>query len=63
MVKIHKLFLIAQGQSFLREGRVVGLCWANQNLKDLKHYQSTKVPCSPSYGRACRWAMLGEIET
>ena len=23
-------------QSFLREGRVVGLCWANQNLKDLK---------------------------
>ena len=21
-------------QSFLREGRVVGLCWANQNLKD-----------------------------
>jgi len=23
-------------QSFLREGRVVGLCWANLNLKDLK---------------------------
>jgi hypothetical protein len=23
-------------QSFLREGRVVGLCWANFNLKDLK---------------------------
>ena len=22
--------------SFLREGRVVGLCWANYNLKDLK---------------------------
>jgi len=23
-------------QSFLREGRVVGPCWENQNLKDLK---------------------------
>ena len=26
-------------QSFLR-GRVVGLCWANQNLKDLKAWRT-----------------------
>ena len=36
-------------QSFLREGRVVGLCWANPNLKDLKHSQRDGAPgCEPA---------------
>ena len=30
-----KAFMLSL-QSFLREGRVVGLCWANENLKDLR---------------------------
>ena len=29
-------------QSFLREGRVGGLCWENQNLKDLKGYRGRR---------------------
>jgi hypothetical protein len=32
-----KAFMLSL-QSFLREGRVVGLCWANYNLKDLKAF-------------------------
>ena len=31
-------------QSFLREGRVVGLCWANQHLKDLTGWNTCAVP-------------------
>ena len=34
-------------QSFLREGRVVGLCWANYNLKDLKKWLRERLRGTP----------------
>jgi len=41
----------------------VRLCWElkePEGLKGLDHYQCFF--CSPFYGRACRWAMVGELK-
>ena len=38
-------------QSFLREGRVVGRCWANQNLNDLKDLYMSEVPLQARFGQ------------
>jgi hypothetical protein len=45
-------------QSFLREGRVVGLCWAQSKPKGPEGQKRCFIR-SPFYGRACLWAMLG----
>ena len=46
-----------------KEGRDVGLCWEHLNLKDLKDLRTWSFFCSPFYGRACRWTMLGAFKT
>ena len=48
--------------TFLRSLRIFGLKLKSQKLSEYLGQHSTSYSCSPFYGRACRWAMLGELK-